>query len=325
MHDVSKTALPELSIAIPVFNEAANLRSLVARLRPALEKCCASFEVIFVDDGSSDGAMEILRELNAADPRLSALSFSRNFGKEVAIAAALDHARGQAVVIMDSDLQHPPEAIESLVAKWREGYKNVYGQRIDRATDTKMRSFLTRIYYALLDHFGDVSLPHGAGDFRLLDRQAVDALLKMREHARFSKGLYAWIGFKSVGIPFVVEQRGAGNSKFSYGKLFRFAIDGLMSFSSIPLKLWTFVGIAISGFALTMAAYYFVRTVLFGVDVPGFPSLMVSIAFFSGVQLLSLGVLGEYIGRIFNEVKDRPLYLIAERVGVDEHPEASRR
>jgi glycosyltransferase involved in cell wall biosynthesis len=325
MHDVSKTALPELSIAIPVFNEAANLRSLVARLRPALEKCCASFEVIFVDDGSSDGALEILRDLNAADRRLSALSFSRNFGKEVAIAAALDHARGQAVVIMDSDLQHPPEAIESLVAKWREGYKNVYGQRIDRATDTKMRSFLTRIYYALLDHFGDVSLPHGAGDFRLLDRQAVDALLKMREHARFSKGLYAWIGFKSVGVPFVVEQRGAGNSKFSYGKLFRFALDGLMSFSSIPLKLWTFVGIAISGFALTMAAYYFIRTVLFGVDVPGFPSLMVSIAFFSGVQLLSLGVLGEYIGRIFNEVKDRPLYLIAERVGVDEHPEASRR
>lgn len=318
MQHISKTAPPELSVAIPVYNEAANLRSLVARLTPALEKCCASFEVIFIDDGSNDGTLETLRELNAADPRLAAISFSRNFGKEIAIAAALDHARGRAVVIMDADLQHPPEAIEAFVAKWREGYKNVYGQRLDRATDTKMRSFLTQIYYTLLDHFGDVSLPHGAGDFRLLDRQAVDALLRMREHARFSKGLYAWIGFKSVGVPFIVEERGAGRSKFSYAKLMRFALDGLMSFSSIPLKVWTFIGIAISGFALTMAAYFFIRTALFGVDTPGFPSLIVSIAFFSGVQLLSLGVLGEYIARIFNEVKDRPLYLVEESLGIEE-------
>jgi glycosyltransferase involved in cell wall biosynthesis len=318
MQHVSKTAPPELSVAIPVYNEAANLRSLVARLTPALEKCCASFEVIFIDDGSNDGTLETLREFNAADPRLAAISFSRNFGKEIAIAAALDHARGKAVVIMDADLQHPPEAIEAFVAKWREGYKNVYGQRLDRATDTKMRSFLTQIYYTLLDHFGDVSLPHGAGDFRLLDRQAVDALLRMREHARFSKGLYAWIGFKSVGVPFIVEERGAGRSKFSYAKLLRFALDGLMSFSSIPLKVWTFIGIAISGFALSMAAYFFIRTALFGVDTPGFPSLIVSIAFFSGVQLLSLGVLGEYIARIFNEVKDRPLYLVEESLGIEE-------
>jgi glycosyltransferase involved in cell wall biosynthesis len=324
MQHISKTAPPELSVAIPVYNEAANLRSLVARLTPALENCCASFEVIFIDDGSSDGTLETLRELNAADPRLVALSFSRNFGKEVAIAAALDHARGRAVVIMDADLQHPPEAIEAFVAKWREGYKNVYGQRLDRATDTKMRGALTQIYYALLDQFGDVSLPHGAGDFRLLDRQAVDALLRMREHARFSKGLYAWIGFKSVGVPFMVEERGAGRSKFSYAKLMRFALDGLMSFSSIPLKVWTFVGIAISGFALTMAAYFFIRTALFGVDTPGFPSLIVSIAFFSGVQLLSLGVLGEYIARIFNEVKDRPLYLVEERLGIDEDAASPR-
>ena len=326
MRQAPQSAPPELSIVVPVFNEAENLRPLVARLTPALEACCGgSFEAIFVDDGSSDETLQTLRDLNAADARLTALSFSRNFGKEIAIAAGLDHARGKAVVIMDADLQHPPEAIEAFIAKWREGYKNIYGQRVDRSADPKMRSALTEVYYGLLDHFGDVSLPHGAGDFRLLDRQAVDALAKLREHARFSKGLYAWIGFKSIGVPFIVEERAAGESKFSYTKLFRFALDGLMSFSSIPLRVWTYVGLTISAFALIMALYFFVRTALFGVDVPGFPSLIVSIAFFSGVQLLSLGVLGEYIARIFAEVKDRPLYLVAERLGIDERDETSRR
>jgi glycosyltransferase involved in cell wall biosynthesis len=318
MQKATSAAAPEISVVVPVFNESENLRPLIARLTPVLGACCGSFEVIFVDDGSSDDTLETLRELNAADGRLAAVSFSRNFGKEIAIAAGLDHARGKAVVIMDADLQHPPEAIEAFVAKWREGYKNIYGQRVDRAADPKVRSALTQIYYALLDHFGDVSLPHGAGDFRLLDRQAVDALANLREQARFSKGLYAWIGFKSVGVPFDVEERAAGQSKFSYAKLLRFALDGLMSFSSIPLRVWTYVGMAISAFALVMAAYFFIRTALFGVDVPGFPSLIVSIAFFSGVQLLSLGVLGEYIARIFAEVKDRPLYLISERLGVEE-------
>lgn len=308
---------PELSVVIPVFNEAPNLRGLAARLTPLLASCSASFEVIFVDDGSLDSTLDVLRALHDADSRLVALSFSRNFGKEIAIAAGLDHARGRAVVIMDADLQHPPEVVPLFVEKWREGYKNVYGQRTDRATDPRMRSLLTRLFYNLIDQFGDVSLPHGAGDFRLLDRQAVDALLTMRERARFTKGLYAWIGFKSVGVPFEVAERASGVSTFNFGRLMRFALDGIMSFSSIPLKVWTYIGLAISGFALAMAAYFFIRTMLFGVDTPGYPSLIVSIAFFAGVQLLSLGVLGEYIARIFNEVKGRPLYLVAERVGVD--------
>ncbi len=311
-------AVPEISVVIPVFNEAQNLRPLAARLVPTLEGCASAFEVVFVDDGSQDATFDTLRALHAEDPRLSALSFSRNFGKEIAIAAGLDHARGRAVIIMDADLQHPPEVLRDFVAKWREGYKNVYGQRTDRTTDPKMRSFFTRIFYDLIDQFGEVSLPPGAGDFRLLDRQAVDALLKMRERVRFTKGLYAWIGFKSIGVPFDVKERAHGESKFNFRKLLRFALDGLMSFSSMPLKVWAYVGMAISGFALAMAAYFFVRTMIFGVDVPGFPSLIVSIAFFSGVQLLSLGVLGEYIARIFAEVKGRPLYLVAERVGVED-------
>jgi glycosyltransferase involved in cell wall biosynthesis len=306
--------VPDISVVIPVFNESANLRPLAARLAPALAAAGVAYEAIFVDDGSSDDSLAGLRAICADEPRFRALSLSRNFGKEIAIAAGLDDARGRAVVIMDSDLQHPPELIAQFVEKWREGYKNVYGQRRDRATDPKLRSFLTQIFYRLLERFGDVSLPPGAGDFRLLDRQAVDALLSMRERARFNKGLYAWIGFKSVGVPYEVESRASGASKFSFARLISFALDGLMSFSSIPLKVWTYVGLAISCFALSMAGYYWVRTMLFGVDTPGFPTLVVSIAFFSGVQLISLGVLGEYVARIFNEVKGRPLYLVAERV-----------
>jgi glycosyltransferase involved in cell wall biosynthesis len=323
MGDQGKNPAPEISVAIPVFNEAQNLRPLVARLVPVLESVAESFEVVFVDDGSSDATLEILRALHAADPRLTALSFSRNFGKEIAIAAALDHARGKAVVLMDADLQHPPEVIAQLVAKWREGYKNVYGERRDRATDTKLRSFFSNAFYGLFDRFGDTPLPRGAGDFRLLDRQAIDALAKMRERARFSKGLFAWIGFKSIGVPFEVEERAAGQSKYSYAKLVRFALDGIMSFSSVPLKVWAFIGVGISAFALAMAAFFFIRTILYGVDVPGYASLIVSIAFFAGIQLFSLGVLGEYIALIFAEVKRRPLYLVAERLGVDENERAS--
>lgn len=312
---------PDISLIIPVFNEAQNLRPLAARVAPALDGCDVSYEAIFVDDGSGDESLDVLRDLCAEEPRFRALSLSRNFGKEVAIAAGLDEARGRAVVIMDADLQHPPEVIGQFIEKWREGYKNIYGQRVDRATDPKLRVALTRIFYHLLENFGDVRLPPGAGDFRLLDRQAVDALLTMRERARFNKGLFAWIGFKSIGVPFEVDARAGGESKFNFARLARFALDGLMSFSSIPLKVWTYVGLAISAFALAMAGYYWIRTMLFGVDAPGFPTLVVSIAFFSGVQLISLGVLGEYVARIFNEVKGRPLYLVAERLGESEEAE----
>lgn len=318
MDDKAENPPPEISVAIPVFNEAANLRPLVARLKPVLERCAASFEIVFVDDGSSDETLAGLRELHEEDPRVKAVSFSRNFGKEIAIAAALDHSHGAAVVLMDADLQHPPETIAQFVAKWREGYKNVYGVRRDRAGEPLLRSLFANLFYGLFDRFGETPLPRGAGDFRLLDRQAIDALSRMRERARFSKGLFAWIGFKSIGVPFEVEERASGRSKFNYAKLIRFALDGLMSFSSVPLKVWAVVGIIVSTFALAMAAYYFWRTVFYGVDVPGYASLIVSIAFLGGMQLFSLGVLGEYIALIFAEVKGRPLYLVAERVGVEE-------
>ena len=315
MPSLSRPATPELSVVVPVLNEAGNIGPLLARLVPALEGCVASFEILFVDDGSTDETLAALHAANAGDARVRALSFSRNFGKEIAIAAGLDHAFGQAAVIMDADLQHPPEAIPRFVDKWREGYKNVFGQRVDRAAESPLRRALARRFYGLFDTFGEIRLPAGAGDFRLLDAQAVEALRHMGERARFSKGLYAWIGFKSVGVPFAVEKRAAGTTKFSYRKLTRFALDGLMSFSTVPLRVWTLVGVAVSLAAFLVALFFALRTLLYGVDVPGFATLVVALFFFSGIQLVSLGVLGEYIGRIFAEVKRRPLYLVAERIG----------
>ena len=312
--DVASTRV-ELSLIIPVLNEAENIGPLLDRLVPILGRCVTSHEVIFVDDGSTDATLEAIHRANERDPRVACVSFSRNFGKEVAIAAGLDHASGAASVILDADLQHPPEIIETFVARWREGYKNVYGQRVDRSDDSRLRRALTQRFYKIFGSVGDTRLPQGAGDFRLLDAQAVAALRTLREVARFNKGLYAWIGFKSIGVPFEVETRAHGVSKFSYRKLTRFAIDGLMSFSTLPLKVWTYVGTVISVLALATAIYFVGETMFYGADVPGFASLIVSVTFLAGVQLLSLGVLGEYIGRIFAEVKRRPLYLVQERVG----------
>lgn len=308
-------AHPELSVVIPMFNEAENIAPLLARLVPVLEACAASFEIVFVDDGSRDATLERLRALNAQDARIIAVSFSRNFGKEIAIAAGLDHAQGQAVVIMDADLQHPPETIPEFVQLWRDGFKHVFGRRRDRAAESALRRVLARRFYAFINAFGEVRMAQDAGDFRLLDARAVDALRSMGERARFSKGLYAWIGFRSVGVPFEVEARASGTTKFSYRKLTRFALDGLMSFSTLPLRIWTIIGLAVSLVAFVTALYFLARTLVYGIDVPGFATLIVSLLFFSGIQLMSLGILGEYIGRIFAEVKRRPLYLVAERIG----------
>ncbi len=311
---------PELSVVIPVFNEGANIDNLVARLTPVLERAVASWEIVFIDDGSRDDTLARIKAVNERDPRARAIAFSRNFGKEIAIAAGLDHAAGSAVVVMDADLQHPPELIETFVQKWREGYAMVYAQRTDRVADTPLRRAFSRVFYKMFDMFGEMRLPEGAGDFRLIDRKAVEALRAMGERARFSKGLYAWIGFSQIGVPYKVEERAHGHSKFNARKLFHFAFDGITSFSTLPLKLWTYVGVSISAIAMLTACYFILDTLLNGVDVPGYASLMVSVMFFSGVQLISLGVIGEYIGRIFAEVKRRPLYIVGDQVGFDGEP-----
>jgi glycosyltransferase involved in cell wall biosynthesis len=311
---------PEFSAIVPLLNEEENLPELARRLVAALEPL-GSFEVVFVDDGSTDGSMDAIRAIRARDARFGCVSLSRNFGKEIALAAGLEHARGQAAILLDADLQHPPEMIGEFVRLWRQGYQNIYGQRVDRSTDSALRRALTERFYKLFEAFGEIPLPSGAGDFRLLDRKAIDALNAMPERARFSKGLFAWIGFKSIGVPFEVADRAHGQSKFSYRKLTRFALDGLTSFSSLPLQVWTYIGFVISCFALLASIYFLLEYVIRGATTPGFATLIISVMLMSGVQLLSLGVLGGYIGRIFSEVKRRPLYVVGERIGLDDAPE----
>jgi glycosyltransferase involved in cell wall biosynthesis len=309
------TGVPELSVVIPVFNEERNLPELIARLVPVLEANTASWEVVFVDDGSMDGTVTRLHELHRQDERLRAVCFSRNFGKEIAIAAGLDHARGRAVAIMDADLQHPPEMLATFLDRWREGYATVYGQRTSRDDESRLKRNAARAFYRLFARFGETELPAGAGDFRLMDRKVVDALRALGERARFSKGLYAWVGHSALGVPFEVAERAHGQSRYSYPKLFRFAFDGISSFSTVPLKIATYTGLVIALCAAFAALYFAVRTLLFGTDLPGFPSLIVSIMFFSGIQMISLGLIGEYVGRIFAEVKRRPLYIVGEHIG----------
>ncbi|MCA0405885.1 MAG: glycosyltransferase family 2 protein [Proteobacteria bacterium] len=310
---------PELSIVIPVFNEGLNIVPLLARLKPVLEGITPQFEIVFVDDGSRDNTFAEIAKAHESEPRIHALRFSRNFGKEIALAAGMDHARGKAVVLIDADLQHPPETIRTFVEKWREGWDMVYGQRVDRSADGPLRRWLTQKFYDLFRRFGETPLPPGAGDYRLMDRKVVDAMRRLGERARFTKGLYAWVGFKSIGVPFEVADRLHGESKWGYGKLTRFAFDGLSSFSTLPLKLATVIGLFISFVAFAYGLVILGRTLWFGNDVPGYPSLFVSIMFFSGIQLVFLGFIGEYIGRIFAEVKRRPLYIISDEVGGRQH------
>jgi glycosyltransferase involved in cell wall biosynthesis len=328
-HDVAPTDTaaaaprrPKLSVIVPGLNEERSFPALVERLQPVLDSLDLDWEVIFVDDGSTDGTLAVLRALNARDPRFKAVSLSRNFGKEIAAAAGLTYATGDAAVLMDADLQHPPELIREFVRHWHEGSAIVYGKRLDRRGDGLLHRLSARLFYAAFEKLSGTPLPEGAGDFRLLDRKAIDAMNRMRERVRFNKGLYAWMGFRSVGVPFAVPPRvGGGGSRWRPRQLLHFALDGLASFSTIPLRVWSYLGLVISLFAFCYAMVILVKTLVYGVDVPGFPSLIISVMFFAGVQLISLGVLGEYLGRMYEEVKGRPLFLAAEELGFEPPPD----
>jgi polyisoprenyl-phosphate glycosyltransferase len=305
-------------VLIPVHNESESLPHLCERLHAVLEGLKQPWRVVFIDDGSRDTTWASIAALNGQDPRWCGLRLSRNFGKEIALAAGIDYAvalNATAAVLMDADLQHPPEVIPEFVIKWREGFGMVYGQRRDRSTDSPLRRRLAQTFYQLFDVFGEVSLPVGAGDFRLIDQRALLALGSLHERARFSKGLYAWVGFSSIAVPYDVAPRFTGETRWSLRKLLRFAFDGISSFSNVPLRVWTYLGIVISLCSIIGALVVLVHTLVRGTDVPGFPSLFVSLMFFSGVQLMSLGMIGEYVGRIFAEVKRRPLYILSDHCG----------
>ena len=310
-----------LSIVIPVFNEERGLDALVAQLAPVLDATGMTWDVTFVDDGSRDASCAVLRRLNTADKRLKAVFLSRNFGKEIAVAAGLQYATGDAVIVMDADLQHPPETIPKFLAKWRQGYDIVYGQRDDRTADSASRRMFSRVFYRTFESMSGTTLPDGAGDFRLLDRKAVAAMNTFGERARFNKGLYAWIGFKSVGVDYHVPPRyDGGHSRWKPRQLWHFALDGIVSFSTVPLRIWSYVGLLVSMGAFGYLIVFLIRTLIFGNDVPGFPSLLISVMFFGGIQLISLGVIGEYLGRIYEEAKGRPLFIVADEVGVAKQP-----
>ena len=300
-----------------MFNEAGNLDGLFGRLAQVLGGLGVSYEIVCVDDGSRDDTVARVVDHHGRDPRIKLVELSRNFGKELALTAGLKHARGRCVVMIDADLQHPPEMIGEMLEKWREGYEMVIAVRRGRDDESAFKRSAAKVFYELFGRVSEVQLPRGAGDFRLLDRKVVDVLNAMPEHTRFMKGLYAWVGFRQITIPYDVAPRAAGQTKFNAFRLWRLAIDGITSFTSVPLKVWTFAGMLVAAFALLYGLLFIVKTLILGIDVPGYPSLIVAITFFSGVQLISLGVIGEYLGRVFSEVKQRPLFVVRQAVGFE--------
>ena len=308
----------EISVVAPVHNEAPGLAEFFSRLIPVLDGLGTSYEIICVDDGSSDNSLERLLELRERMPALKVLSLSRNFGKDVAVSAGFDYARGAAVVPIDADLQDSPELIERMVAKWREGYDVVYATRGRRAGESWFKRMTARYFYRVLDRITDIPIPHDTGDFRLLDRRVVDVLVRLPERTRFMKGLFAWVGFKQTALMFDREPRHTGASKWSYWRLWNFALDAITSFSSLPLRVWSYVGVVIALFSFLYAVFLAGLKIIRGVDVPGYISLMVVVLFFGGVQLITLGIIGEYMARMYNEVKGRPLYLVRDAWGFDD-------
>ncbi len=307
-----------ISVVVPVLNEERGIELLLARLLPVLANTGMNYNVIFIDDGSTDRTLEKLRQLSSTNRHIKAVALSRNFGKEIAVAAGLKYAPGDAVVIMDSDLQHPPEVIPDFIAKWRDGHDVIFGQRIDRHADSWWRRTGARVFYRLFRHLSGTALQERSCDFRLLSRRALDALNRIGERKRYNNGLFSWIGFPSVGVPFDMPPRERGEtSRWLPLKLFRFGLDGIASFSTIPLRIWTVLGLSISAIAFSFMIWIVFKTLVFGEPARGYPTMMVSILFFSGIQLLSLGVIGEYLGRVYEEVKARPLFLVREELGFE--------
>ncbi|GIX10490.1 glycosyltransferase family 2 protein [Elioraea sp.] len=303
---------PALSVVVPAFDEAEVLPAFHRRLAAAMEGIGLAWEVVYVNDGSRDATLEVMLGLRAADPRVAVVNLSRNFGKEIALTAGLDHARGtEAVVVIDADLQDPPEVIPDLVAAWREGFDMVYAQRRVRHGEGVLKRATAAAFYRLMQRIGGrVRLPKDTGDFRLISRRALDALLTLRERHRFMKGLFAWVGFPSRAVLYDRAPRAAGRTKWNWWKLWNLSLEGITSFTVAPLKVATYLGLVTAAIALVYGTVVVVKTLLFGNPVAGYPSLMTVMLFLGGVQLITLGIIGEYLGRVFNETKRRPLYLV---------------
>ena len=308
-----KSSANMICIVMPAHNEQDNIRASIEKINEAFLALDYDFEIIIVDDGSKDNTVNEIKSILQGYP-VRLIKLSRNFGKEHAIIAGLDHADADAVILMDADLQHPMEMLPEFLDKWQQGYDIVYGYREDRRDESWHKRLFTRIFYTLLNSGAEIKIEPGALDFRLLDRRVVEALCSLRERVRFTKGLYAWVGYKSIGIAFMPNQRYAGESSFNRKSLLKLGWDGLTSFSDLPLKMMSSAGAIISFSAVCYAFYIFARTVICGVDLPGWATLTVAISFLGGIQLLSLGVMGYYIRNIFIETKQRPNYIVEEEI-----------
>lgn len=302
----------KISIVTPFYNESGGIEIFHARLTQVLNRMTDfEFELICIDDGSVDGTLAELIDLSQRDSRFKIIELSRNFGKEAALTAGIDCSTGDAVIPIDADLQDPPELIESMVTLWQDGAEVVLAKRNDRSTDSFFKRFSAKAFYKLHNSLStEASIPENVGDYRLMDRVVVEALKRLPERQRFMKGLFAWVGFKTATIEYKRELREQGESKFSGWRLWNFALEGITSFSLVPLKVWTYFGAIGATFAILYASFIIVRTLIFGIDLPGYASLLVATLFFGSIQLMSLGILGEYIGRIYFETKNRPIYII---------------
>jgi polyisoprenyl-phosphate glycosyltransferase len=314
MGDRQETARPDLSIVIPIYNEEDNLPRLYERLTATLDPTGPTYEIVFVDDGSQDRSLEHLRALAANDPRILVVELARNFGHQVAISAGLDHSRGQGVIVMDADLQDPPEVLPEFIAKWREGYDVVYAVREQRKEGWIKRTAYAA-FYRLLQRVANIEIPLDAGDFCIMDRRVVDVLSGMPERNRFVRGIRSWVGLNQVGLAYERRARHAGRPKYTFTRLVYLALDGLVSFSYVPLRAITMLGFGVSLLSIVLAVFYAIQKLTIGLNPPGFATLIVALFFLSGIQLITMGVIGEYIGRIFEEVKQRPLYVVRGVVG----------
>lgn len=305
-------AKPLISVVVPAYNEEAVLNAFHARMSALFEQLPGyRWEIVFVNDGSTDQTQRIINELCAQDGRVASVNLSRNFGKEIAMTAGFDHAMGDAVVVIDADLQDPPELIREFVSEWENGFDIVYATRTHRDGESWLKKATASVFYKVMDRLsGKVKIPRDTGDFRLMSRRSVDALLQLREHHRFMKGLFAWVGFPSKAIKYRRDPRAAGETKFNYWKLWNFALEGITSFTIAPLKFATYLGLLTSSLAFLYGLWIIAKTLILGQDVPGYPSLMVTMLVLGGIQLFFIGVLGEYLGRIFGETKQRPLYFV---------------
>lgn len=299
-----------ISIVVPAFNEEEVLKEFHRRVAVVLDSLLYSSEIIYVNDGSSDNTLGVMLELKEKDSRVKIIDLSRNFGKEIALTAGLDHAGGDGVVVIDADLQDPPELIRELIKYWEKGYDVVYAKRISREGESFVKKATAVLFYQLIQKVSNIKIPEDTGDFRLLSRRAVDALKELREQHRFMKGLFTWIGYPQRAVLYQREPRLAGKTKWNYWRLWNFALEGITSFTIGPLKIAVYMGISTSLFAFIYAVFVFSKALIYGDPVRGYPSLMVVILFLGGIQLLSIGIMGEYLGRIFNETKKRPLYFI---------------